>query len=118
MMWKPPLVQRRVAAGVISAGHARALLMVDDLETQERLALRIVAEGLSVRAVEEIVALGETGTDARPRQRIPRIVPERAAELAEECSDRFETRVRVDMGKSRGRITIEFATPDDLDRNG
>ena len=65
----PPSVQRRVAAGVLSAGHARALLALDDPDAQERLAHRIVAEGLSVRAVEEIVTLGETGKPAKPVRR-------------------------------------------------
>ncbi|HET9649662.1 MAG TPA: ParB/RepB/Spo0J family partition protein [Microlunatus sp.] len=111
----PPSVQRRVAAGVLSAGHARALLGLPDPAAQERLAQRIVAEGLSVRAVEEIVALGEADP-AAPRRRTARTVTPRAGELAIELSDFFETRVRVDQGKSKGRITIEFATTDDLER--
>jgi ParB family chromosome partitioning protein len=112
----PPTVQRRVAAGVLSAGHARALLVIADPAAQERLAQRIVAEGLSVRAVEEIVTLGDTGSEPTRRPRTPKMVPERALELADQLSDRFETRVRVDMGKSRGRITIDFATAEDLER--
>jgi ParB family transcriptional regulator, chromosome partitioning protein len=111
----PPSVQRRVAAGVLSAGHARALLALPDAAAQERLAQRIVAEGLSVRAVEEIVALGETGS-APLRRRSARAVSPRASELAAVLSDHFETRVRVDQGKSKGRITIEFATAEDLER--
>lgn len=113
----PPSVQRRVAAGVLSAGHARALLMIDDQASQERMAQRVVAEGLSVRATEEYVALGE-GTTEEPKQRTRerRQPSPRAAELADHLSDRLETRVRVDQGRSRGRITIDFASEDDLDR--
>jgi ParB family chromosome partitioning protein len=113
----PPTVQRRVAAGVLSAGHARALLVVTDGPAQERLAQRVVAEGLSVRALEELVTLGETGRDrgvstrAEARSRSPE-----ANELAQRLSDHFDTRVRVDLGKARGRITIEFASPEDLQR--
>lgn len=113
----PPTVQRRVAAGVLSAGHARALLAVPEPAGQERLAQRIVAEGLSVRALEELVTVGETGTDEGPAShRRPKVVPEHARELAERLSDQLETRVRVDVGRSKGRITIEFASRADLDR--
>jgi ParB family chromosome partitioning protein len=113
----PPTVQRRVAAGVLSAGHARALLVVTDGPAQERLAQRVVAEGLSVRALEELVTLGETGRDrgASARSEGRSRSPE-AAELAQRLSDHFDTRVRVDLGKTRGRITIEFASPEDLQR--
>nr|WP_205692879.1 ParB/RepB/Spo0J family partition protein [Cellulomonas sp. IC4_254] len=112
----PPLVQRRVAAGVLSAGHARALLGLSDGAAIERLAQRIVAEGLSVRAVEEIVALGvEDGT---PKQRRPRagLRNEALDDLASRLSDRFETRVKVDLGKQRGKLTVEFASVQDLNR--
>ena len=113
----PPSVQRRVAAGVLSAGHARALLGVEDTAEQEHLAHRIVAEGLSVRAVEEIVAVGETGVPGKKRAvrgKVP--VAPGLAELAERLSDRLETRVRVQMGRTRGRITIDVATMEDLER--
>ncbi|CAI9403693.1 ParB/RepB/Spo0J family partition protein [Aestuariimicrobium sp. T2.26MG-19.2B] len=112
----PSGVQRRVAAGVISAGHARALLMVDDASTQERLAQRIVSEGLSVRSTEELVTVGEgTGTrSSRPRG--SREPSAKALELSRELSDHFDTRVKVDIGKNRGKITIEFASEDDLER--
>ncbi|RXR21735.1 ParB/RepB/Spo0J family partition protein [Oerskovia turbata] len=113
----PPLVQRRVAAGVLSAGHARALLGLTDGAEIERLAQRIVSEGLSVRATEEIVALG--GLDAkRPVERAPRPGQRSAAidELASRLSDRFETRVKVDLGKNKGRLTVEFASVEDLNR--
>jgi ParB family chromosome partitioning protein len=110
----PPAVQRRVAAGVLSAGHARALLSLEDPDDMEALAQRIVSEGLSVRGAEEAVALHDTGRKRRTRR--PQQVNPRATALAEELSDRFDTRVRVDWGKKKGRITIEFAQEDDLKR--
>jgi ParB family chromosome partitioning protein len=115
----PPRVQNKVAAGVISAGHARALLALDTAEQQEHLAERIVAEGLSVRSTEEIVALGRRAvgagsTPAAPRG--PRQPSERERELSGQLSDHFDTRVRVNIGRSKGKITIEFATGEDLDR--
>lgn len=113
----PPLVQRRVAAGVLSAGHARALLGLTDGAEIERLAQRIVAEGLSVRATEEIVAMGGLDGDRRA-PRAPRAGQRSAAidELAHRLSDRFETRVKVDLGKNKGRLTVEFASVEDLNR--
>ncbi len=112
----PPAVQRRVAAGVLSQGHARALLSLPDDESMEALATRIVAEGLSVRSVEEIVALGEQPT--RTRARRPRRITsdEGLQELADTLADRLDTRVQVTMGKSKGKVTIEFAGRDDLER--
>jgi ParB family chromosome partitioning protein len=114
----PPVVQRRVAAGVLSAGHARALLGLDGATEQERLAQRIVAEGLSVRATEEIVALTASEGTGRPAQASRRPKPHAPAltDLAERLSDRFDTRVKVDIGRSKGKIVIEFATVDDLER--
>ena len=110
-----PAVQRRVAAGVLSAGHARALLSVEDADLQDRLASRIVAEGISVRALEEIVAVGEHADGRRsPARRRP--AAPGLSEIAERLSDRFETRVKVDLGRSKGKITVEFATLDDLQR--
>jgi ParB family chromosome partitioning protein len=115
----PAQVQRRVAAGVLSAGHARALLGLDDSEAQEKLAHRIVAEGMSVRATEEAVALlqagGPAGKPAAAKRRSKPHSPA-LAEVAERLSDRFDTRVRVDIGRSKGKVTIEFATLDDLER--
>lgn len=111
-----PAVQRRVAAGVISAGHARALLAVEDSVRQDRLAERVVAEGISVRALEEIVAL-EKDLDEKPvRARGPKVAAPGLTEMADRLSDRFDTRVKVDLGKSKGKITVEFATMDDLQR--
>ena len=110
-----PAVQRRVAAGVLSAGHARALLSVDDADLQDRLAARVTAEGISVRGLEEIVSLGPgAGTGqraARPKPFAPGL-----SDLAERLSDRLETRVKVDLGKAKGKITVEFASLDDLRR--
>ncbi len=113
----PPSVQKRVAAAVISAGHARALLSLDDPQAQERLAQRIVAEGLSVRAVEEIVAVGEDGPAKNPRKP-PASKPVAPAlrHLADRLSDLFETRVRVELGRNKGKIVVEFASIDDLER--
>jgi ParB family chromosome partitioning protein len=110
-----PAVQRRLAAGVLSAGHARSLLAVEDAEVQDRLAQRVVAEGISVRALEEIVSVGDHGT-RRPRAQHRRPTAPGLGDLAERLSDRFETRVKVDLGKSKGKITVEFATMDDLQR--
>jgi ParB family chromosome partitioning protein len=115
----PVPVQRRVAAGVISAGHARALLGLDDAEVQEDLAARIVAEGLSVRATEELVALHQHGhgpTKTQRRSNAPRITAPAISELADKLSDTFDTRVRVDIGRRKGKITVEFASVDDLER--
>jgi ParB family transcriptional regulator, chromosome partitioning protein len=113
----PPSVQKRVAAGVLSAGHARALLGVPDLQAQEHLAHRIVAEGLSVRAVEEIVALGAQAAKA-PRQHDarPKPVAPGLRDLADRLSDVFETRVKVELGQRKGKIVVEFASLDDLER--
>ncbi|GAA1109553.1 ParB/RepB/Spo0J family partition protein [Kribbella jejuensis] len=113
----PASVQRRVAAGVLSAGHARALLGLPSGNAIERLAQRIVAEGLSVRTVEEIVALGDmNGDDPTPPRRRNKPVAPRLVDLADRLSDRFETRVKVDLGKTKGKITVEFASLDDLER--
>ena len=114
----PAPVQRRVAAGILSAGHARALLGLEDGEAQEKLALRIVAEGLSVRATEELVSLALADGPAKkaaPARRAKVHAPA-LNDLADRLSDRFDTRVKVDIGRNKGKITIEFATVDDLER--
>lgn len=114
-----PRVQRRVAAGVLSAGHARALLALDDATEQDKLAHRINAEGLSVRAVEEIVKLmsEERNPERRPRgPRAGKLVSPALASLASRLSDRFDTRVKVELGQKRGKIVVEFASVEDLDR--
>ena len=110
----PPAVQRRVAAGVLSAGHARALLGFATPEQQEQMAARIVAEGLSVRAVEELAAMA--GPGKTPRRRTPRTPPPGLDEVANRLSECLETRVKVEMGRSKGRITVEFGSFDDLER--
>ena len=110
-----PAVQRRVAAGVLSAGHARALLSVDDADVQDRLAGRVVAEGISVRGLEEIVSLGPGQTTTGRAQRNKPTAPG-LTDLADRLSDRLETRVKVDLGKAKGKITVEFASLDDLRR--
>ena len=110
-----PAVQRRVAAGVLSAGHARSLLGVEDPEVQDRLAQRVIAEGISVRGLEEIVAVGDTGRTSDRQARAKPTAPG-LAELADRLSDRLETRVKVDLGRRKGRITVEFASLDDLRR--
>ena len=114
----PPAVQKRVAAGVISAGHARALLSLDEPLAQERLAQRIVAEGLSVRTVEEIVALGDDGprTTATRKPVTAKPVAPALRHLSDRLSDLFETKVKVEMGQKKGKIVVEFATIDDLER--
>lgn len=112
----PPLVQRRVAAGVLSAGHARALLGLTDRAAMERLAQRIAAEGLSVRNIEEIVALGGDGETPRPRKpRAGAHHPQLDGQAAR-LSDRFDTRVRINLGQRKGKLTFEFASVEDLDR--
>ena len=111
----PTSVQRRVAAGVISAGHARALLSLTDEKEIENLANRIVAEGLTVRAVEEIVATG--GAKVKGGSiRIGKIIAPKLKQISEELSDHLDTRVSVELGKKKGKIVIEFATIEDLDR--
>jgi ParB family chromosome partitioning protein len=114
----PPAVQKRVAAGVLSAGHARALLSLETPEAQERLASRIVAEGLSVRAVEEIVAVGSDDSAPRRAARTGAKPPTAPGlrHLANRLSDLFETRVKVELGQRKGKIVVEFASIDDLER--
>ena len=111
-----PAVQRRVAAGVLSAGHARALLAVSSPETQDRLAGRVVSEGISVRGLEEIVAVGDLGSEQKPRPRPRKPHAPALDDLASRLSDRLETRVKVALGKTKGRITVEFASIPDLER--
>jgi ParB family chromosome partitioning protein len=113
----PPSVQRRVAAGVLSAGHARALLALDDEERQEQLAHRVVAEGISVRALEEIIAIdgGQKAKKAKAAKQ-PKPYSPKLADLEGRLGDRFETRVKVDLGRSKGKITVEFGSLDDLQR--
>lgn len=117
LMKLPSRVQQRVAAGVLSYGHARAILGLSTPEAQEALATRIVAEGMSVRATEEAVQLA--GTEVEPKTRTIRRKPITAPALrtlAENLSDHFDTRALVQLGKSKGKIVVEFASIDDLER--
>lgn len=112
----PPLVARRVAAGVLSAGHARALLTLEDGAAMERLAQRVVAEGLSVRSVEEIVSVG--GDESAPKPRKPRAgrLHPQLDEISASVADRLDTRVGIALGQRKGKMTIEFASMEDLGR--
>jgi len=111
----PPTVQRKVAAGVISAGHARALLGLSDEKEIEKLANRIVAEGLSVRATEEIVSTaGPTKKSGKAKTKVG--ISGTALASAELLSDYLDTRVTIEQGKGKGKITIEFAGSEDLQR--
>ncbi len=119
----PAAVQRRVAAGVLSAGHARALLTLDDESEIEKLANRINAEGLSVRATEEIVATTQNTTGGNNSNKPSSgkganssALTARLKEVADEMGSTLDTRVTVELGKQKGKITIEFATLEDLER--
>ncbi len=111
----PAKVQRRVAAGVLSAGHARALLALDDPARQEALAERAVAEGISVRGLEELVSLPAADDQAVRTPRARPVAPG-LTEIAARLSERFETRCKVRLGRTKGAITVEFASLDDLQR--
>lgn len=117
----PPKVQTRVSARVLSAGHARALLALEEPDFQDRLAERVNNEGLSVRSLEEIIALRKSGHDVGDEGRARRVsakptAPPQAEEWATQLSDRFDTTVKVDFGKKKGRLVVEFATMEDLER--
>lgn len=112
----PPSVQKKVAAQVITAGHARALLSLSTPEEMERLAERIVAEGLSVRTTEEIVRLGKAKATPRPRARQQRPLSQLGESVVSALSDAYETRVTITEGRKKGRIVIEFAGSEDLQR--
>jgi ParB family transcriptional regulator, chromosome partitioning protein len=118
----PPGVQRRVAAGILSAGHAKALLAVSGEREQERLAERIVAAGLSVRGTEELVRLrlldGEDAAEEAPRgsRRSSRVTAPGLVELQDDLSDALMTRVKISMGSRKGRLQVEFSSVDDLER--
>ena len=113
----PPLVQRRVAASVLSAGHARALLALPDAAAMERLAQKIVAEGMSVRATEEAVTLyQDPAKPAKNNSPRPGARHERLDYLASSLSDRLDTNVKISLGVRKGRVSIEFASVEDLNR--
>jgi len=115
LMNLPASVQRKVAAGILSAGHARALLSLIDSQEIESLANRIVAEGLSVRAVEEVVAMGNN-SKRETKVRAAATVSPRLKEIGSRLGDKLDTSVNVELGKSKGKITIEFANLEDLER--
>lgn len=117
LMKLPPLVQRRLAAGILSAGHSRALLGLADAAEMEKLAQRIVAEGLSVRATEEIVSMS-SGLRRPPKEGKPKVGArhERLDYLATSLSDRLDTNVKITLGARKGKVSIEFASVDDLNR--
>jgi len=115
LMNLPASVQRKVAAGILSAGHARALLSLVDSHEIESLANRIVAEGLSVRAVEEIVAMG-SGTKSGAKTQSKSTISPRLREISSHLANVLDTSVNVELGKSKGKITIEFADLEDLER--
>jgi ParB family chromosome partitioning protein len=114
----PPAVQRRVAAGILSAGHARALLGLEDADAMDKLAQRIVAEGLSVLATEEAVAISDSSSPAPAARRRPRAGGHHAEldDLATRLADRLDTRVNISLGRSKGKISVEFASVEDLNR--
>ncbi|MBG6191477.1 ParB family chromosome partitioning protein [Arthrobacter sp. CAN_A212] len=117
LMKLPPLVQRRLAAGIISAGHARALLGLSDQVEMEKLAQKIVAEGLSVRTTEELVSMND-GLRRPVKPSSPRAGArhERLDYLATRLSDRLDTNVKITLGARKGKVSIEFASVDDLNR--
>ncbi len=112
----PPSVQRRVAAGVLSAGHSRALLALDDPLAQEQLAQRIVAEGLSVRATEEAVALYKPKEDKKKNPVAKKVITPELSHMADTLADKLDTRVKVTVGARKGKVTIDFADEEDLRR--
>lgn len=115
LMRLPALVQRRLASGAISAGHARALLSLEDPSLMEELAQRIVQEGLSVRAVERLVA-GGVQPAAAPRTPRRSTYDPHVVDLTSRLSNRLEAPVRIDVGKRKGKITLEFSNLEDLER--
>ncbi|MCH9816960.1 MAG: ParB/RepB/Spo0J family partition protein [Actinomycetia bacterium] len=116
----PPAVQRRVAAGVLSAGHARALLSFPDASAMEEMASKVVAEGLSVRALEELAIMANAAAgdeDQEPkRRRKAKVTPVEYREAADRLGDYLETRVRIDGTSRRGRLVVDFSDVTDLSR--
>ena len=111
----PPSVQKRLAAGTLSAGHARALLGLANPEEMERLANKVINEGLSVRATEELIALGSAGRKVSGKKSKPKSAG-KYQELVERLEDALDTRVHIQSGKSGGKILIEYADGQDLQR--
>lgn len=111
----PTSVQQKVAAGTISAGHARALLGLSDNVAIEKLANRIVAEGLSVRTVEEIIAILKPASSKKKSGTAKKQSPE-LKEIAENLGDVLDTRVRIEAGGGKGEIIVEYSGAEDLQR--
>ena len=111
----PTSVQQKVAAGTISAGHARALLGLSDASAIEKLANRIVAEGLSVRTVEEIIAISKPSSKSKGKSSAKKSSPE-LKELGEKLGDVLDTRVRIESTGGKGEIIVEYAGAEDLQR--
>jgi ParB family chromosome partitioning protein len=111
----PPSVQKRLAAGTLSAGHARALLGLANADEMERLANKIINEGLSVRATEELIALGSAGAKVSTKKNKSKSSG-KYQELVERLEDSLDTRVHIQAGKSGGKIIIEYADGQDLQR--
>ena len=112
----PSTVQKRVAAGVLTSGHAKALLGLANPSDIETLANRIVAEGLSVRATEEIVSVGNIGSSESPARKVAPLKAPGLKELSDRLGDKLDTRVTISMGRSKGKVVIEFSTLEDLRR--
>ena len=112
----PPVVQKRVAAGVLTSGHAKALLGLASEAEIETLASRIVSEGLSVRATEEIVAIGNVGKSETGQKKLPALKAPGLKDLSDRLGDKLDTRVTITMGRAKGKVIIEFATLEDLRR--
>ena len=112
----PPVVQKRVAAGVLTSGHAKALLGLASEAEIETLASRIVSEGLSVRATEEIVAIGNVGKSETGQKKLPALKAPGLKELSDRLGDKLDTIVTITMGRAKGKVIIEFATLEDLRR--
>jgi len=111
----PPSVQKRLAAGTISAGHARALLGLNSADEMERLANKIVSEGLSVRAIEELIALSNPDQKKSKKSKT-KTSDGKYAELVERLEDALDTRVTIAGGNTGGKIVIEYADGQDLQR--
>jgi ParB family chromosome partitioning protein len=116
LMNLPTSVQQKLASGVLSAGHARALLGLSDAATIEKLAARIVSEGLSVRATEEIISAGAPKGQSTKKPKQTKSASPELQEIAERIGDALDTRVSIQGSAKKGTIIIEFAGAEDLKR--
>lgn len=112
----PVVVQKKVAAGVLSAGHARALLGLSDIEEMDKLATRIIAEGLSVRSTEEIVAMKISAGEQPKKVKTSKTNPWVGSAVQQSLENHFETKVAIKGTAKHGRIEIVFSSPEDMDR--